>query len=204
MPLILSQNRAIKEQSESIQQIGKTDLQDELRNSDIAVRRAAIRRAGELGETELLALSLEAEHDHGLRELILTAIVRHGGIEGIRPLIDLLRSDDTSLRNSVIEILSDMGEAIVPYIQVLLSDADSDVRIFAMNIVFSLRSPQVPDIALKVILSDPHVNVCAAAVDVLAEAGTPGMAGALRDVANRFPNQPFLSFAVRTALKRIG
>ena len=43
-----------------------------------------------------------------------------------------------------------------------------------------------------------------AAVDVLAEVGRPEMADALRDVATRFPDQPFLAFAVRTALKRIG
>jgi HEAT repeat protein len=204
MPLILSKNSPVDEQGESIPKIDKTNLRDCLRHDDIAVRCAAVRYAGELRETELLALSLQAEQDHSLREMILTTIVRHGGIEGVRPLLDLLRSDDTSLRNAVIEILSGMGEAVVPYIQVLLSDADSDVRIFAINIIFSLYSPRVPDIALQVISSDPHVNVCAAAVDVLAEVGTPDMADALRDVAKRFPDQPFLSFAVRTALKRIG
>lgn len=97
-----------------------------------------------------------------------------------------------------------MGDDIVPEIEMLLDDPDSDIRIFAVNIVHSLRSPRAPDIALKVIEADTHVNVCAAAVDVLAEIGRPDMADALRAVAIRFPDQPFLAFAVRAALKRIG
>jgi len=136
--------------------------------------------------------------------LILTTLVRNGGVAAARSVLDLLRSDDAGLRNAAIETLQEMGEAVTPLIEELLADPDSDVRIFAMNILISLNSPRVPEIALKVIASDPHVNVCAAAVDVLAEAGRPEMAGALRDVANRFPDQPFLAFSVRAALKRIG
>ena len=97
-----------------------------------------------------------------------------------------------------------MPRTAAPLIEDLLVDPDSDVRIFAVNILQSLKSPTVPDLALKVISTDPHVNVCAAAVDVLAEVGRPEMAGALRNVAARFPDQPFLAFAVRTALKRMG
>ena len=62
-----------------------------------------------------------------------------------------------------------MGEAVVPEIELLLHDANPDLRIYAVNIIHSMRSPRAPDIALGVIATDPHVNVCAAAVDILAE-----------------------------------
>ncbi len=204
MPLIRSSNNVIEDTGEPVTEIDTARLQEDLQSDDAAVRRAAVRHAGRSGATELLASRLEVEDDHGIREMILTNLLRNGGVAAARPLLDLLRSDDAGLRNAVIETLQGMGDAITPLIEDLLADPDSDVRIFAVNIVHSLSSPTVPDIALKVISSDPHVNVCAAAVDVLAEVGRPEMAGALRDVANRFPDQPFLAFAVRTALKRIG
>jgi HEAT repeat protein len=118
--------------------------------------------------------------------------------------VELLGNDQASLRSAIIESLQSMGDAIVPEIELLLQDENSDLRIYAVNMLLSLRSPRVPDIALKVIETDPHVNVCAAAVDVLMETGRPEMADALRAVANRFPDQPFLAFAVRAAIKRIG
>ncbi|MFL9829047.1 HEAT repeat domain-containing protein, partial [Rhodoplanes sp. SY1] len=85
----------------------------------------------------------------------------------------------------------------------LLSDTDSDVRIFAVNVLFSLRHPRVPQLAWDVIRTDPHVNVCAAAVDVLAELGTSEMHGDLEALVQRFPDEPFLRFAVSAAMKQI-
>jgi len=204
MPLIRSTNNLVEFPGEPTAEIDIGSLRDDLSSDDVAVRRAAVRMAGRSGAMAILAGRLEAEDDRGVRELILTTLVRNGGVAAARSILDLLRSDDAGLRNAAIETLQEMGEAVTPLIEELLADPDSDVRIFAMNILISLNSPRVPEIALKVIASDPHVNVCAAAVDVLAEAGRPEMAGALRDVANHFPDQPFLAFSVRAALKRIG
>jgi HEAT repeat protein len=203
MPLIRQSDVDIEEVAAPSAKADGASLQDDLRSLDVAVRRAAVRGANGPGAMALLVGRLEAEPDQGVREMILTHLVRGGGVATL-PLLDLLRSEDARLRNAVIETLQSMGEAVVPEIERLLDDPDSDIRIFAMNIVHSLQSPRVPDIALRVIANDPHVNVCAAAIDVLAEVGRPDMAGALRDVANRFPDQPFLGFAVRAALKRIG
>jgi HEAT repeat protein len=204
MPLIRSSVRVIEDTAKPIAGMGVDALQEDLQSDDAAVRRAAVVRARRCGATVLLANRLEVENDHDIREMILTNLVRNGGLAAARPLVNLLRSDDADLRNAVLETLQGMSDAITPLIEDLLSDPDSDVRIFAVNILQSLKSPTVPDLALKVISTDMHVNVCAAAVDVLAEVGRPEMADALRDVATRFPDQPFLAFAVRAALKRIG
>jgi hypothetical protein len=48
------------------------------------------------------------------------------------------------------------------------------VRIFAVNILESLRHPQVEEWLIEVIEGDPHLNVCGTAVDLLGETGSPG------------------------------
>jgi HEAT repeat protein len=184
--------------------IDRTHLHRDLESPDRECRRAAVRLAARSGEAQLLADHLAGESDAGIREMILTSLVRIGGIAAIRPLVDLLGTDQAALRGALIETLQSMGDAIVPEIEALLCDDNPDLRIYAVNMLLSLRSPRVPDIALKVIETDPHVNVCAAAVDVLMETGRPDMVDALQAVADRFHDRPFLAFAVRAAIKRIG
>jgi HEAT repeat protein len=203
MPLIRSAAKTEDHES-AVVTIDRTHLRHDLASDDLDDRRNAVRRAARLGEAELLARHIAVERDPGIRETVLTSLVRIGGVAAIRPLVELLGTDQALLRSAVIETLQSMGEEIVPEIELLLQDDNPNLRIYAVNMLLSLRSPRVPDIALKVIETDPHVNVCAAAVDVLMETGRPDMAGALQSVANRFPDQPFLAFAVRAAIKRIG
>ena len=55
----------------------------------------------------------------------------------------------------------------------------------------------------EVIEHDPHVNVCATAVDLLGEVGTPYSQDALENLKSRFPDEPYIRFAADIALKRI-
>ena len=55
----------------------------------------------------------------------------------------------------------------------------------------------------EVLDSDPHVNVCGAAVDVATEAGNADLLPALTSLRQRFPDEPFLLFAVEVACSRI-
>jgi HEAT repeat protein len=203
MPLICAKTDC-EDNAAEVVTIDRTNLRSDLESPDSDRRRNAVRLAARRGEADVLADHLAVESDPGIRETILTSLVRIGGIAAIRPLVELLSTDQTSLRGALIETLQNMGDAIVPEIEKLLRDDNPDLRIYAVNTLLSLRSPRVPDLALKVIETDPHVNVCAAAVDVLMETGRPEMVDALNAVANRFPDQPFLAFAVRAAIKRIG
>jgi HEAT repeat protein len=203
MPLVRT-SAPLRDHAATEADIDRANLRADLESSDEEVRRASIRLASRSGEAELLAQRLELESDAGLRESILTSLVRIGGVKAARPLIETLRSADALLRNAIIETLQIMGDAIAPEIERLFDDDDPDVRLYAVYVIQSMRSERVLEIALRVIANDPHVNVCAAAVDVLAEVGRPEMAGALRAVAERFPDHPFLGFAVRAAIKRVG
>lgn len=184
--------------------IDRTDLRADLSCGDPARRRNAVLLAARLGEAELLADHVGREEDAGLRARIMTILARAADPKTVASLVALLRSEDAGLRNEAIETLQAMGEATAPEIEALLDDEDSDVRIFAMNVALQLKSARVPDLALRVLLTDGNVNVCAAALDILSEVGRPEMADEIRSAADRFPDAPFLAFAVRAALKRIG
>jgi hypothetical protein len=50
---------------------------------------------------------------------------------------------------------------------------------------------------------EKHPNVCAAAIDVLTEVGTPEALPTLERCAARFAATPFLPFAISVAMNRI-
>ncbi len=203
MPLIRTTS-AREDAAAAVATVVKEKLRVDIENPDEEIRRSAIRLAARAGEAEMLGRRLEHESDAGLRESILTGLARIGGVKAARPLVGLLQNGDAPLRSAIIDTLQSMGDEILPEIEPLLDDENPDLRIYAVNIIQLMRSPRAPDLALRVIATDCHVNVCAAAVDMLAEVGRPEMTDALRAVADRFPRNPFLSFAVRAAIKRIG
>jgi HEAT repeat protein len=150
-----------------------------------------------------LCARLSHESVPSVRESILLTLIRFENEEVVQGLLPLLSSEDAGLRNSAVEALQHMPDAVAPYMEVLLHDANSDVRIFAVDVLQMLRHPHSPAWLHRIIAEDPHVNVCAAAVDRLAEIGTPDMIPALEALATRFPEEPFMAFAVVTAIERI-
>ncbi len=179
-------------------------LLEQLRDSRPTARRRSARElAGETDAVDALADALEREHDEGCRHAMLTALLVTGGERVMERLLPLLRSEDAGLRNGAIEILQEMPRLAGHYMDELLRDPDSDVRIFAVNILESLRHERVLEWLHGVLEAEEHVNVCAAAVDVLAEAGDADSLPVLRRVVQRFPDEPFIAFAVRMASRRI-
>jgi HEAT repeat protein len=96
-----------------------------------------------------------------------------------------------------------LPEEVAPIMRELLGDADPDVRIFAVNILESLRHPEVEAWLIEVIATDPHVNVCATAVDLLGEVGSAAAREALLHLKARFSDEPYVQFATDLALRRI-
>jgi len=178
-------------------------LINQLNDPDIQIRRWAARElAGFEQAVEPLCRRLQKEQVLSVQEAILNSLLTIGGEEVVKNLIPFLRSDDAGLRNKVIEVLQALPEAVAPYIEKLLRDPDSDVRIFAVDILQVLPHAQVPEWLLQVIMTDNHVNVVAAALDRLAEVGTPEMIPALLEVKKRFANEPYIAFAVDTVIER--
>ncbi|MFE1600475.1 HEAT repeat domain-containing protein [Methylobacterium sp. ID0610] len=168
-----------------------------------ARRDAARRLAADPQAVAPLAERLAVEGDTSVREAILGALARIGSPEAVAHLVGLLDSEDVWLRNAAIEVLQDLDGAVLDALAASLSHPASDRRIFAVNVLAALRHPAAGDLALRALAEDPHVNVCAAALDVLAEIGTPAMVPAIEGAKARFPDEPFLHFAARAAIRRI-
>ena len=99
--------------------------------------------------------------------------------------------------------MKQLPDAVAPIMLGLLMDEDSDVRIFAVNILESLRHPLVENWLLQVIDVDDHVNVCGTAVDLLGEVGGAASLESLLRLKVRFADEPYIQYAADLAIKRI-
>ncbi len=179
-------------------------LIEQLQDRDPSVRRWAARdMAIHPDAVTPLCQHLLVEQDASVREVIFTTLGCLGGEDVVEGLIPLLRSEDAYLRNSTIEVLAELPETVAPHIETLLHDGDPDVRIFTLNLLNDLRHPDVGRWLSLVLKDDAHVNVVAAALEVLAEVGTPTALSALKVARQRFADDPFIGFAADLAQQRI-
>jgi HEAT repeat protein len=173
----------------------------ELRHSDPERRWSAARRLGERpGTAAALAAALPGEADPRILEAIFTSLIRLGGEESAPFLLPLLRSDEAALRVGAIEALQEMPAALTAHIEGLLQDPDSDVRIFAVELTRKMPAEHVMALLCRILDREDHPNVCAAAVDVLAEIGSADAAPCLDRCRARFAREAFLAFAITQAL----
>lgn len=176
----------------------------ELSSSESGARRAAARELANHPDAAMaLCDRLEVETSPSVRAVLMTSLIKLQSPDVAARLAMHLRSDDAPLRNAVIEALQEMPEAFSPHLQQLLADPDSDVRIFAVNILGALRHASAPRWLAQVLAGEAHVNVCAAAVDALAEVGGLEAIDALDALRDRFGGEPFMTFAIDTAIRRI-
>jgi HEAT repeat protein len=181
------------------------DLTVSLNSADASARRWAARDlAGCEGASAHLVERLHIEAEPSVREVILTSLTRLRDPIAIAGLVECLRSEDVMLRNEAVEAMKGLPDEMGPIMTGLLADTDPDVRIFTVNILESLRHPDVESWLIQVIDHDAHINVCATAVDLLTEVGTSAAVPALQRLSARFPNEPYIQFACDLALKRIG
>lgn len=179
-------------------------LTEELDSDNPVARRWAARDLVSHPEASAALVNrLAREEDASVREVILLTLTEIGGAEAVDALVECLRSEDAALRNEAIEAMKNLPEAVAPIMAGLLEDADPDVRIFAVNVLESLRHPNVERWLISVIEQDPHVNVCATAVDLLGEVGSKLSVLPLQQLKQRFPNEPYIGFAADLALNRI-
>lgn len=179
-------------------------LLGQLSDADPAVRRWAARDLLQYpAATAALVAQLQGEDNLSVREVILTSLTRLGGEVAVAGLVECLRSEDAHMRNEAIEAMKALPDEVAPIMDDLLSDADPDVRIMAVNILESLRHAKVEQWLINVIDSDPVVNVCGTAVDLLGEVGSAAACDALARLKQRFADEPYIQFAADLALKRI-
>ncbi len=181
-------------------------LAEQLTTGTPTMRRWAVRDLLEHGgnfASGLLCAQLAQEQDTSVREVLLTALGRLRDREAVAALVACMRSEDAALRNHAIEVMKSIPDEVGPLMQGLLADDDADVRILGVNVLESLRHPQVERWLIDVIESDTNVNVCAAAVDLLGEVGTAASREPLGRLLQRFAGEPYIAFAAGIALARV-
>ena len=183
---------------------GSDDLLKGLADPDPDQRWAAARAAAQVvGGAAALAMALPAENDPHVREAMFTALARIGTPETAAAVISLLRSDAANLRTGALDALRLMISRMHDLLPKLLKDQDADVRILSCELGRSLPSPEATSLMCGVLDNDTDANVCAAAVEVLAEVGGTEALSSLRACAMRFPSTPFLAFAIEAAIDRL-
>ncbi len=205
MPFVTKQKAEVVDKDERKQGRDCAGLILQLADSNPTARRWAARDLLECPDTTgVLVEHLHWEKDPSVRDVILTTLTRLGNEAAVCGLVTCLRSEDVALRNEAIEAMKHLPDEVAPIIRTLLADPVSDVRIFAVNILESLRHPQVEEWLVEVIDHDPHLNVCGSALDLLGEVGTDRSIEALHRLKERFSDEPYIQFVTDLALKRIG
>ena len=204
MAFIKNQNTESVAQEERKQMRGCPDLLASLEDDNPTTRRWAARDLVNCQDVAATLVDrLKREGSLSVREVILTTLTLLGDATAVAGLVDCLRSEDAALRNEAIEAMKQLPDEVAPIMRGLLADHDPDVRIFAVNILESLRHPDVEFWLIEVIETDAHVNVCGTALDLLSEVGTASAGEPLARLMARFPDEPYIQFAAELALRRI-
>ncbi|AMN40457.1 HEAT repeat domain-containing protein [Rhodoplanes sp. Z2-YC6860] len=175
-----------------------------LSSPDAEMRWGAARALGGVAAAvPVLAAALDGEQNPRVREAIMTALMRIGDEASVRTLLPYLRSQDARQRSAAIETLQALPGAVEPFVAALLGDADTDVRLLATELARNMPPKHATLVLCDLLKKESHPNVCAAAVEVLAEVGTRDALPTLKACAERFANVPFLPFAIEATIARI-
>jgi HEAT repeat protein len=200
MPLIRRESP-----KEPVRAIDTSMLATALTNGTDEERWAAARSAGETSEgLSILKDALSKEKTSRVREAIFTALARIRTPESAEAVLPYLASDDASMRAGALDALRAMPAATAVHLARVLSDKDPDVRLLACELARNQRSEDASRLLGNLLATESQANVCAAAVEVVAECGGPELLPVLAECAARFPDDPFLAFAVQVASERIG
>ncbi|MFG1425875.1 HEAT repeat domain-containing protein [Roseixanthobacter glucoisosaccharinicivorans] len=167
-------------------------------------RWAAARAAGgSARNVAALRAALAQEQDPRVREAIFTSLALINTDDSIEAVLPHVRSDDARLRTGALDALRAMPERTARHLPALLADADSDVRVLACDLCRALPLAALHELLGALLARETEPNVCAAAVDVLADCGGQEILPALSHCALRFGGDPFLTFSIKIAKERI-
>ena len=168
-------------------------------------RWAAVRAAAERPEgVPALAAALGQESDARVRAAIFSGLARIATPQSADAVVPYLRSDDAGLRAGAIDALHAMPLAAAPHLPALLGDRDADVRLLSCELVRGLPDGEANRLLCALLEGETEKNVCAAALEVLAEIGLPTSLPYVQACARRFEGDPFIAFSIKVATDRIG
>ncbi len=175
-----------------------------LRQGTVDERFVAARVLGDFSEAvPVLRAALDSEADANVRAAIFTSLARLDTAPSFAAILEFLRGDDAAARTAARDALMLMPARIEAGLAQLLRDPDPDVAVLACDFARAI-DPQAAAAIVGEFLEDARdVNVVAAAVEVLAEAGSVAHLPVLARCAARFDRETFLVFAIGIASSRI-
>jgi HEAT repeat protein len=167
-------------------------------------RWAAARAAAELpSAVAALGDALAREKSPAVREALFSALASIATPESVDTVLPFLRSDDALIRTEALDALLAMKEVAWPFVPALLTDRDASIRTQACVLVRDMPRQVAASLCCDLLDSEPEPNVCAAAVEALAEIGESSALPALMRCADRFRGTAFLEFSIRIAIDRV-
>lgn len=171
---------------------------------DPQVRRRAIRLLAHQGGavTTLVGL-IRDEQDSRVREAAFLELAAMNCDDAAQGVAELLSDADPARRNGALEALAAMPGPAVALLEPLGLSDDPDVRIFAVLLASELPAEETADWLIALAARDQDANVCSNVAEALGGTGRAEAVPVLEGIAARFPDEPFLAFAVETALQRL-
>ena len=147
---------------------------------------------------------LEEENDHSILDIIGMYLVSIDSENApIDEILELLNSENAYVRNLAITVLRGYGDAIKYYIVKYLIGEDSDLRIFAINVLGDVSFSESREMMIELLESEKDLNVAMTAVDYLGEIGEEEDIPLLESLKDRFESDFYVTFAVDNTIKSI-
>lgn len=146
---------------------------------------------------------LKVEEDNRVKHTIVDVLYRISTDEAISVLVELLKSEDAYLRNQAIELLSEMPQRVEEHIRKLMNSRDPDLRIFAVNIMSSLKNPEVKEWLREILHKEEDPRVAGVALDFLLEIATEDFLPLLKELRQRFKKYEYIQFVLDMIEERL-
>lgn len=145
---------------------------EQLKSDNLNTRRIAAEFLGQSGDPRSIKALINALGDPAwqVRNACVESLIFIQEKWSIQPLVDLLKNEDVSVRNSAMTALSHMGNEVAEPLSKLLDDEVEDTRIFAANTLGNLGSRKAVEPLIKK-LDDEDPNVQYAVIEALGKIG---------------------------------
>jgi HEAT repeat protein len=158
-------------------------------------------------ETKPAASLLDAwrgEQDMSKREALIAAIAASQDAAKTDALMRIVEEGDAASRNFAILAWQGLSAHEVLRGAALLESANADARVLALSVLQAAPGRDVEPLLIGLLSTEADVNVCAAAVELLAECGTRAASPALLAARERFADNEFVAFVIDEALRQTG
>lgn len=157
---------------------------------------------------DLMLRRMLTESDVRVQQVFMNHLIHGLQQEELVLLLDQLNCEEASLRNQIIDGLSQVSkqqqnELLLPELQKRLEEGDRDTRILTLNLLTWLENPKLLPAVEQLLEQEEDINVCMTALDALPALQADPELPVLDQVAKRFQEEPYASFALQNIRKEL-